>query len=426
MPPFFPGIGSLIYDDYTNYSGDRIGVSNCDKNQDITYVVFRNENWLYGSIKIAYKVVDSYRLECGTETQRATAALAVKFSSIVYDGISVASTQTMDFFGTCDSWVRVSAFSEVSTNARAEVWEEKATKTLVVTYRGTQIDSIENWSSNLNFITTACNIGTQSCGQLHNGFLDVYDTVGAQIRTLLKSYSPTYKLIVTGHSLGGAAATLFAYDAYFNQNFAKISLITFGSPRVGDTDFELAMVKKAQGLSAPIWRFTSAHSALGPDPVSLMPPMSFDFRHVQYPTILAVGGTINRITLHMIADSYMPAIFKSLATQAKLGCIPNPVIASPSNSSVTPSVTLPQSIRITPTSSRVSTSSTINGVASNSASILLGPAPGPGTTTVVAFAPTTAVQLSSTTTTIIQYNCMKYFYKLYKLLLTIEQRPLHL
>ena len=46
---------------------------------------------------------------------------------------------------------------------------------------------------------------------------------------------PYAKYHVTGHSLGGAMATLFASE--LSMLGIKVTLVTVGSPRVGDSDF---------------------------------------------------------------------------------------------------------------------------------------------------------------------------------------------
>jgi hypothetical protein len=121
---------------------------------------------------------------------------------------------------------------------------------------------------------------------------------------------------------------------------------------VGDTDFELAMVEKAQSLNSPIWRFVTADREDGQDIVSQVPLLSSGFRHIQYPTILVVS-TFDPITLHSIDDSYQAEVFNSLATQAKIGCYPNPV----SSSNSTP---------VNTTSSNTTSSNTTSGSSSGS------------------------------------------------------------
>jgi hypothetical protein len=55
--------------------------------------------------------------------------------------------------------------------------------------------------------------------------------------------SDGYRLYVTGHSLGGATATLFGFFAATDPTITKdgpVTLYTFASPRVGDSRFRSA------------------------------------------------------------------------------------------------------------------------------------------------------------------------------------------
>ena len=48
---------------------------------------------------------------------------------------------------------------------------------------------------------------------------------------------PDYQVRVTGHSLGGALATIAAMDIHDNLGIENVHTITFASPRVGNHDF---------------------------------------------------------------------------------------------------------------------------------------------------------------------------------------------
>ena len=50
------------------------------------------------------------------------------------------------------------------------------------------------------------------------------------------SANPVKSIIVTGHSLGGAIATLAGLDLKRKYGY-KVTLINFGSPRVGNEAF---------------------------------------------------------------------------------------------------------------------------------------------------------------------------------------------
>ncbi len=52
----------------------------------------------------------------------------------------------------------------------------------------------------------------------------------------LKTVYPNYKVLVTGHGVGGALATLAAVDMA-DAGVEDVSLVNFGSPRVGNAEF---------------------------------------------------------------------------------------------------------------------------------------------------------------------------------------------
>lgn len=74
---------------------------------------------------------------------------------------------------------------------------------------------------------------------VHKGFYlaqqSVIDYVKSSVFTLLDKF-PSYKVVVTGHSLGAAMATLTAVDLKA-AGVTSPRLFNFGSPRVGDTAF---------------------------------------------------------------------------------------------------------------------------------------------------------------------------------------------
>jgi hypothetical protein len=96
---------------------------------------------------------------------------------------------------------------------------------------------------------TDANIGmTQlAVGKVHTGFLDYITSLEAdpKLRTVLKEIldkqiaGKPYEVIVTGHSLGGAAAQLFTARLLMSYavESTKIKNIVFGAPSVGDKDF---------------------------------------------------------------------------------------------------------------------------------------------------------------------------------------------
>jgi triacylglycerol lipase len=74
-------------------------------------------------------------------------------------------------------------------------------------------------------------------GSTHHGFTEIYATARMQIIHTLSKCDSNKKLIITGHSLGGALATLCALDLAYNTKFAPPIVYTYGAPRVGDPTF---------------------------------------------------------------------------------------------------------------------------------------------------------------------------------------------
>ena len=77
----------------------------------------------------------------------------------------------------------------------------------------------------------------ESAGRVHDGFSRATRALVPQIRQWIEDTKPDLdKLILTGHSLGAAMATLVA--TIWRPGW----LITLGSPRVGDADFVATVV----------------------------------------------------------------------------------------------------------------------------------------------------------------------------------------
>lgn len=70
-------------------------------------------------------------------------------------------------------------------------------------------------------------------GKVHGGFLAAYEEVRGLLAETVKAKPPAQKLWFTGHSLGGALASLAAAD--FADETA--GLYTYGAPRAGNSDF---------------------------------------------------------------------------------------------------------------------------------------------------------------------------------------------
>lgn len=109
----------------------------------------------------------------------------------------------------------------------------------ILAFRGTQADRFEDFLTNIQIMSTHWPTAGE-CGRVHKGFRDSAAGLLKQTTTWLQDIASRRKrLLICGHSLGGAIATLLAITANAD------ALITFGCPRVGDDDFADALESRA-------------------------------------------------------------------------------------------------------------------------------------------------------------------------------------
>jgi pimeloyl-ACP methyl ester carboxylesterase len=128
---------------------------------------------------------------------------------------------------------------------------------------------------------------------VHAGFLTAWKEPRTQIISAIKAARtqyPSYKLVITGHSLGGAVATLAAAD--LRAQGIPADLFTYGSPRTGNRQFA-EFVSGQSGINARV-----THTA---DPVPRLPPLVLTpFRHTTPEYWLSNGAA--RKTDYVLSD----------------------------------------------------------------------------------------------------------------------------
>jgi triacylglycerol lipase len=130
-------------------------------------------------------------------------------------------------------------------------------KFITLAFRGTESTSIKDIKSDTKATTTKCDSG----GNIHSGFKAAFEEVASEIQSTLNREAFANKtLFITGHSLGGALATIAAKK--LNHTGGIASCYTFGSPRVGDEDW-------ISNIKTPLYRIVNAA-----DCVTMMPPSS--------------------------------------------------------------------------------------------------------------------------------------------------------
>lgn len=131
----------------------------------------------------------------------------------------------------------------------------------VIAFRGTEAQSKDDKAADLD--TAHIPMANFGKAQVMRGFLKAYQEIDEQLMEFLKtrgSASKPIKLWVTGHSLGGAIATLFAAQMLemkhekLMPNVTLMGVYTFGSPRVGDNGFALRLDSLSMNYNVPLYR----------------------------------------------------------------------------------------------------------------------------------------------------------------------------
>jgi len=148
---------------------------------------------------------------------------------------------------------------------------------IVVAFKGTTQTNFAEWLSNLTF--QCVDARNYLFGQVHRGFYNylfpideesagknypcqkIIDAINCKATTLKNKNGRKVNLWITGHSLGGALATLF-YARLLNINYSHDAwelqgAVTFASPAVGDINFSTqlaSLINDPRNLARPLWR----------------------------------------------------------------------------------------------------------------------------------------------------------------------------
>ena len=161
----------------------------------------------------------------------------------------------------------VGALSDTGTDTQGFVAVRRAGDEMdmaVVSFRGTA--NVQDWMTNLRYSLTPVDFpqaeGREPTGKVHQGFLDAFRSVRGQVDRYLP-WAEGLPIFITGHSLGGALATLGAANL---SSLGLAACYTFGAPRVGDKGF-------CSSLRIPVYRVVNPL-----DPVPLVPGRWWGYR----------------------------------------------------------------------------------------------------------------------------------------------------
>lgn len=171
--------------------------------------------------------------------------------------------------------------SSILTDVTGFVATDTTNELIVLSFRGSA--SIANWLTDFNFPvipTTICTKCFASAG-FWSSWLEAKYAVFTAIERG-RELHPTYKLVVTGHSLGGALATIAA--AVLRSNGTSVDMYTYGAPKVGLQALASYLTDSTNGSN---YRVTHLN-----DPVPRMPPSLAGYRH-HSPEYYITSGDVN-------------------------------------------------------------------------------------------------------------------------------------
>eukprot|EP01025_Chloroclados_australasicus_P016680 TRINITY_DN18459_c0_g1_i1.p1 TRINITY_DN18459_c0_g1~~TRINITY_DN18459_c0_g1_i1.p1 ORF type:complete len:193 (-),score=8.90 TRINITY_DN18459_c0_g1_i1:385-921(-) len=146
------------------------------------------------------------------------------------------------------------------------------TDSIVAVFHGTNSRDIDNWLNDLLGWQVSFPLPYKNLSgvEVHAGFYRSYtnsiihDSVRQSVKELVDKYGVNKNIKIIGHSLGAAFAEFAALDFLLNSTLNNIDLVTFGAPRVGNSDYYQLFEQLLQGQRS--WRMTNKH-----DPVPFLP-----------------------------------------------------------------------------------------------------------------------------------------------------------
>jgi pimeloyl-ACP methyl ester carboxylesterase len=168
--------------------------------------------------------------------------------------LASASHAVYDSEEYCEQWAMASGYDEFhwieSFDTQAMVVAND--HACVLAFRGTEPTDIGDWMTDMDI-----RMVKDPFGMVHQGFQEAYEIVEDEVREVINDM-PGENLYITGHSLGGALATVAA--AHLPPRW---SVYNFGSPRVGDEDYAGNVSKRE------FYRFTNNNDVVPRVPLSI-------------------------------------------------------------------------------------------------------------------------------------------------------------
>ncbi|KAF5738700.1 Alpha/beta-Hydrolases superfamily protein [Tripterygium wilfordii] len=172
------------------------------------------------------------------------AKILVEYASAVYlsDLTELFSWTCSRCDGLTKGFEVIELIVDVQHGLQGYVGVAKDPNAIIIAFRGTQGQSIQNWIEDLYWKQLDLNYPGMPDAMVHHGFFSAYynTTIHPGILTAIKEAKEIYgdlDIMVTGHSMGGAMAAFCGLDLAVNHEAQNVQVVTFGQPRIGNAAF---------------------------------------------------------------------------------------------------------------------------------------------------------------------------------------------
>lgn len=210
-----------------------------------------------------------------------------KYCTVVVYSLEKAALENTKPVYPSDLVVQTEVYDNDEDPIYGAVFTEKSnSNTIWIAYRGTLSSS--EWAQDLAYkqgdlFSSKANVkqtkltflhtinNNNSTPSVHQGFVQAYENFREDILNTLSNLDPDKKktIIVTGHSLGAAIATLTGIDLVQNS-YSNVVVYNFASPRIGDQVFVDFVDNQ---IKLPLYRFVNMSDMIPNLPPSVSPNM---------------------------------------------------------------------------------------------------------------------------------------------------------
>ena len=179
---------------------------------------------------------EEYSYDTGLKAMFYSAAAYCNQSSVVHWECGAACNNITGIQG------EVITFVNRTTDTFGYVGFNGIENEIIVAFKGTRWTDFQNWITNLDYFQAPYEYAEEA--QVHLGFKIAFESVADLMVRAVHPFideHPTARVLITGHSLGAALATLGALELKRQFGISHpdnhMHLYTFGSPRMGNQAF---------------------------------------------------------------------------------------------------------------------------------------------------------------------------------------------